>query len=78
MKFIIQQYGIDWVAMLFTIFAVYLLGNKNRKGFVFMMVANFFWVALGLLLQNLPIIIANSCFFIMNLRGFLKWQVRIK
>ena len=35
-----QYLGLDWLAMLLTFSAIYLLGNKTRYGFLVMMVGN--------------------------------------
>jgi hypothetical protein len=32
--------GLDWLAMGLTFAAIYLLGNKSRKGFIVMMIGN--------------------------------------
>ena len=32
--------GIDWLAMLLTFSGIYLLGNKQRNGFIAMMLGN--------------------------------------
>jgi hypothetical protein len=39
-----NYYGIDWLAMLLTVLAIYLLGNKARYGFVLMILGNVCWV----------------------------------
>ena len=68
-----QHYGLDWVAMVLTFFAIYSLGNKRRYGFCVMMVGNICWVVLGFKFQSLGMILANLIFFAMNLRGFFRW-----
>ncbi len=68
-------YGIDWIAMLFTFAAIYLLGNKSRTGFVTMMCGNTCWVIVGVLTSSIAMIIANAVFFAMNARGWFRWSV---
>ncbi|GFZ83330.1 hypothetical protein GCM10011403_28670 [Pseudohongiella nitratireducens] len=68
-----EYYGVDWVAMVLTLTAIYLLGNKSRYGFITMMGGNSCWVALGILTGSLGLIAANVVFLFMNLRGYLKW-----
>lgn len=68
-----DYYGIDWIAMVLTIIAIYLLGNKSRKGFVIMMAGNLCWVALGALTGSLGLIAANCTFIVMNIRAYFKW-----
>lgn len=69
-----QHYGLDWIAMVLTFFAIYSLGNKRRYGFVIMMLGNTCWMILGLKFQSLGMILANGIFFAMNLRGVILWK----
>jgi hypothetical protein len=65
--------GIDWIAMFLTFSAIYLLGNRNRIGFVVMMLGNLLWCFIGFQAGSYAMIIANLGFFSMNVRGFVKW-----
>jgi hypothetical protein len=67
-------YGIDWIAMGFTFIAIYLLGNRSRKGFVTMMCGNTCWVIVGVLSSSVAMVIANAVFLAMNARGWIKWS----
>lgn len=69
-----KYYGFDWLAMLASLAAMYLLGNKNRSGFVAFMIANFSWIVIGYWAESLAISLGNVAFFVMNLRGFIRWQ----
>jgi hypothetical protein len=69
-----QYFGIDWLAMCLTFSAIYLLGNKSRKGFVLMMLGNLCWSAIGIWAYSYAMVIANIGFFSMNLRAFMKWS----
>ena len=72
---IFKYYGLDWAAMVLSVIAMVLLGNKMKWGFVFFMTANITWIALGILLLNSwAIAIGNAIFLITNLRGFIKWN----
>jgi hypothetical protein len=73
-----QYLGIDWLAMCLTFSAIYLLGNKSRKGFVFMMLGNLCWSAIGLWAHSYAMVIANIGFFCMNVRAFMKWSPQAK
>lgn len=42
-----QHYGVDWIAMVLTFFAIYSLGNKQRYGFCIMMAGNACWIVLA-------------------------------
>ena len=65
--------GLDWLAMVLTFSAIYLLGNKSRAGFIVMMIGNLCWTAIGILVHSYAMEIANLGFFSMNVRGYVKW-----
>jgi hypothetical protein len=75
MDFLFNYYGLDWLAMIFSLIAIYYVGNRKRSGFLFFVTANALWIILGvLLLQSYGIVIGNTVFLIMNVRGFIHWQ----
>ncbi|MBC7867734.1 MAG: PnuC protein [Gloeobacteraceae cyanobacterium ES-bin-316] len=70
-----KYYGLDWLAMILSVVAMVLLGNKVKWGFVSFMFANVAWITLGiLLLHSYAIVIGNIIFLITNTRGFIKWN----
>jgi len=75
MEVFLKYYTLDWLAMGLSLLAVYLLGNKNKLGFVSFILANLLWTILGFtLINSLGIAIGNIVFFIMNIRGYLSWN----
>lgn len=70
---ILNYYGVDWLAMATTFISLYLLGRKNRNGFIFGLVANFSWMTFGIMAQSVANVIANILFAGLNIRGFYKW-----
>jgi hypothetical protein len=64
-----QYLGIDWLAMCLTFWAIYLLGTKNRYGFIVMMVGNLCWSAIRIWAYSYAMVIANLGFFSINARG---------
>ena len=73
-----QYYGIDWLATVCGLTGVYLLGNKNKIGFLVFMAASLSWVMFGVLTGSIPIVIGSSIFFFMHLRGFINWAREAK
>ena len=69
-----QYYGIDWLATACGLLGVYMLGNKNRVGFVLFMIASASWVTFGVLTQSIAVVLGSLTFLIMHLRGLLKWS----
>jgi hypothetical protein len=71
---LLQYYGIDWFATACGLIAVALLGNKNKFGFLVFMMASLSWITFGLYVGSYAIVTGSSIFFVMHLRGFLKWR----
>jgi hypothetical protein len=70
-----KYYGFDWIAIMLSVIAMILLGNKIKWGFTIFMLANITWILLGfLLLNSYAIVLGNIIFLITNTRGFLKWN----
>ncbi len=75
MEIFLKYYALDWLAMALSLLAVYLLGNKNKLGFISFSIANAIWVFLGfVLMHSLGIGVGNVVFLIMNIRGFISWN----
>ena len=75
---ILKYYGIDWLAIFSSFIAIYLLGNKNRKGFWGFMFSNVCYFIIGFLTNSLALIIGSTIFFITNFRGWVKWKTNSK
>lgn len=69
-----QYYGLDWIIFLGNMIAVWLLGDKNKFGFVVRASINLVWIALGIVINSIPLIVAGMIFAILNTRGFWKWK----
>jgi len=71
----LRYWGLDWMAMALSLFSVYLLGNKNRNGFLVFAMSNATWIFLGLTwMTSLGIAVGNTVFLFMNIRGFVNWR----
>jgi len=70
----LKYYGIDWLAMALTFFALWHIGNKNKVGFIIMMCGNLCWVSIGVMTQSVAMILANIVFLSMNVRAIWKWN----
>ena len=71
---LLHYYGLDWLAMGLSLLAVWMLGNKNKFGFLVFVAANALWVALGLtLIHSYGIVAGNLFFLVSNARGFANW-----
>jgi hypothetical protein len=75
MENIFSHYGIDWLAMALSLYAAYLLGNKQKLGFIIFAISNVFWVLLGLFfMSSYGMAIGNFAFLLINVRGFIYWH----
>ena len=75
MNELLKFYGVDWIAGIFTFFAIWQMGNKNKWGFLIMMFGNVSWMAVGFFSESIAMIVANIVFFSMNLRAILRWSL---
>jgi Nicotinamide mononucleotide transporter len=69
-----QFYGIDWLATVCGLTGVYLIGSKNRYGFLIMMMASLSWLTVGLIIGSVPLIFGSAVFFCLHVRGWRNWR----
>jgi hypothetical protein len=69
-----QYFGIDWLATVCGLTGVYMIGNKNRYGFLIMMIASLSWMSVGFMIWSFALILGSGVFFALHLRGWMKWQ----
>jgi hypothetical protein len=75
MEVLLKYYTLDWLAMVLSLYAVYLLGNKNKYGFISFAISNALFIFLGfVLMKSVGIGIGNIVFLIMNIRGYISWN----
>ena len=69
-----QYFGIDWIATFAGLTGVYLIGNKNKYGFLIMMIASISWMTVGFMIQSLALILGSAVFFALHVRGWVRWR----
>ena len=75
MENIFAHYGIDWLAISLSLYAAYILGNKQKIGFVIFAVSNIFWIILGLFfMASYGMALGNLAFMLLNIRGYIHWN----
>ena len=67
-------YGIDWLATVCGLTGVYMIGSKNRYGFLVMMMASLSWMTVGFLIDSLALIAGSAVFFGLHVRGWFNWR----
>ncbi len=68
-----QYYGCDWAAMVFTFLSIYMLGNRNRMGFVMGIGANIFWFSYGYMTVSIANMLCSVVVMLLQFRGWQKW-----
>lgn len=64
----------DWIAMCLTFANVYLMTEKRIEGWFFGMAGNVLWAAHSVYTGQLPLLLLNLAFFVLNIRGYYKWS----
>lgn len=73
MELFTRYYGFDLLAVLFGFIAIYQVGDKKRKGFLFYILAACFGLAFAIAAKSIAYAIANIITIIMQLRAYIKW-----
>ncbi|NIJ52247.1 nicotinamide mononucleotide transporter [Dyadobacter arcticus] len=69
-----RYYCLDWLWFGTSILAVYLLGNKNKLGFVSMIVSDLTGLAMAYLTQSTATLIGSLIYLALNVRGWYAWR----
>ncbi len=70
---IVKYYCIDWIALVLTATAIYLLGKKRKAGFSLGVVGNIVWIVFGILVRSLATVVACVILMILNVKGWWNW-----
>ncbi len=71
-----QYFGIDWLATVCGLTGVYLIGSRNRYGFLIMMLASLSWMTVGCMIESWALIAGSAVFFGLHVRGWINWGKR--
>jgi len=64
----------DWIGTVFILSGLWLIGSKNRIGFVVSIIGCLFWAAYGIQHSILSILTVNVIFVFVNARGWFHWK----
>lgn len=74
MSSLYQYYFVDWIGMALSLLSVYMLGNKQRSGFLLFAFSNLIFIFLGLTwMESIGMAVGNVVFMILNIRGYFSW-----
>ncbi len=71
---LLKYHGVDWVGFALTFASLHLLGSHRRSGFLLGAFASVAWISFAILTSSIALVIANSVFGLMNLRGWMRWR----
>ena len=67
-------FEMDIIACIFEVCGAWLVGNKNKWGFVVFMIGNYFWLLTGINNGLRGLVIVSVVFGFINVRNFKKWH----
>lgn len=74
MNSVFEYYLLDWFGIGLSLLSMYMLGNKNKWGFLVFAASNVVWIYLGLVpMESIGMALGNLIFLVINIRGFLSW-----
>ena len=74
MNNLLEYYLLDWLGIFMSLVSVYMLGNKNKWGFIVFALSNVIWIYLGLIMMSsVGMAVGNFIFMVINIRGFIHW-----
>lgn len=63
------------LAAIAELFAIYLIGKKNKNGFLFGLIGNILWITYSLLTYSaFGLIFISTIAFTLNIKGFRLWK----
>jgi hypothetical protein len=69
-----NYFFLDWIAMALSLLGMHMLGSRDHKGFILLVISNALWIVVGAWAQSLAIVLGNVAFLGINLRGWWRWQ----
>ena len=68
-----QYYAVDWLAMILTLLAIWMIGNRDRNGFFVHIAGNLSWIMMGFMADSMATMLANFAFILVNIRALMLW-----
>ncbi|MFH1253294.1 MAG: PnuC protein [Candidatus Uhrbacteria bacterium] len=75
--YIFQYYGVDWLITLLTFVGIFLIGDKNKKGFIFGMSSSLLALVFSFQIGSIANGVTAIFLFGLYLRGLINW-VKVK
>ena len=68
------HYGIDWAGAILMLGSIYLLGQRQRIGFVVGIGAAVAFIVFNTMVDSMPMVAANIILLLLNIRGWYNWS----
>jgi hypothetical protein len=66
-------YGMDWICAVLSIAGMYMVGDKNRIGFVLNIIALILGTVIFMMAKTIPLTLLNIAIISLNVRAYKKW-----
>jgi len=63
----------DFIAAGLALCGVYLVGNRNKLGFLLLMACSIAWAWVAIESKIYGLLVETTCLFFLNMRGYFKW-----
>lgn len=63
----------DFIAAILELTAVWMIGNKNRKGFLIALLCNIVWIVVAVKASLWGLLFTMGAFIFINIRNYKKW-----
>lgn len=73
MEFITRYFGLDWLAVAFGLIAIYQIGDKKKRGFIFYILSAVFSFVFALIIKSIPFMLVNIVTIVLQVRAYLNW-----
>ena len=64
---------VDWIACILELSGAWLVGNKNKYGFLLLIVGSVFWFIAGASSELFGLMLVSIFFALINIRNYIKW-----
>ena len=71
--YVLRYYGVDWIVLCTVFLGIFLLGERNKEGFLLGMVSSMFGLVFSVQVGSVANGIASGVLFFLYLRGYLRW-----
>ena len=75
---LLNYYGLDWLAMLFGFYGMWLLGKKKKVSFIFTAIGTVFAFTVSVLSSQYGFVVANAIAFVLSTRNYILWYLEEK